>query len=369
MSGNTLHYFSGGNTARGFFSLYAPTIALLEKIIILRGGRGHVKSTLMNNVAKTIIKNGVDAELIHCSLSPDFIDGVIFPELKVGIFNGSDPHFIEPQENCITEVYVNIGDAWDSQQLSTKRDEIIHFMKARKLAHENAYQAYAKALTIHGEWELIFNGNTDTQKLHALAEKLITHFFNELSLDKPSNVQHRFLGSATSRGAVDFVPNLTENIQKRYFIKGRPGFGKSILFKKLVQTAENNGFDIEIYHCGLDPNSLDMLIFRELSIAIFDSEAPHEYFPTRENDEIIDLYKETILPDTDKIFAEQIQHIAGRYLEKMVEGNNHLAAAKKAHDALEHIYYETVDYTKIAEVQKEIEDKILQLIQVLDITD
>ena len=43
--------------------------------------------------------------------------------------------------------------------------------------------------------------------------------------------------------------------------------------------------------------------------------------------------------------------------------------SKKAHDALEHIYYETVDYTKIAEIQKEIEDKILQLIHVLDITD
>ena len=77
---------------------------------------------------------------------------------------------------------------------------------------------------------------------------------------------------------MDYVPNLTENIRKRYFLKGRPG-RKINSFEKLASVALNRGFDVEIYHCGFDPNSLDMVILRELDIAIFDSTAPHEYFP------------------------------------------------------------------------------------------
>ncbi|MEK4229818.1 PRK06851 family protein [Solibacillus sp. FSL H8-0538] len=361
MKGKTIHYFSGGNTARGYFSLFDSNFGRLEKLFILKGGPGKGKSTLILNIAEAIIDKGIDAELIHCSLDPDSIDGVIFPELKAGIIDGTDPHIVEPKILDAAEEYVNLGDAWNSEQLSTKRDEIIQLMQKRKEAHKQAHQAYAEALSIHDEWEAIYIGNMDFGKLNAVTENLKTKFFKDFFLDKQSNVQHRFLGAATSKGAVDFVPNLTENIQKRYFLKGRPGSGKSTLLKKLAYAAESKGYDVEIYHCGFDPNSLDMLIFRELSIAIFDSTAPHEYFPTREDDEIVDLYKEAILPDTDKIFAEQINHIAARYRRKMNDGTASLAAAKTANDQLENIYYETVDFAKITEIQHEIENIILEI--------
>lgn len=35
-----------------------------------------------------------------------------------------------------------------------------------------------------------------------------------------------------------------------------------------------------------------MLIIPELSVCIFDSTAPHEYFPNRESDHTIDMYKQ-----------------------------------------------------------------------------
>ena len=44
-------------------------------------------------------------------------------------------------------------------------------------------------------------------------------------------MKHRFLGAATPKGAVDFVPNLTEGLPHRYFIKGPPGPGKSTMLK------------------------------------------------------------------------------------------------------------------------------------------
>ena len=156
----------------------------------------------------------------------------------------------------------------------------------------------------------------DFEKANQLTDSLLTSFFGEVTLNKPSKVQHRFLGAATPVGAVDFVPNLTEDVPKRYFIKGRPGSGKSTMLKKIVAEGEKRGFDIEVYHCGFDPNSLDMIIIRELGIAIFDSTAPHEYFRSRDSDEIIELYGTIIAEGTDEKFAEPIRECTVKYREK-----------------------------------------------------
>src|SRR5690606_25296046 len=125
---------------------------------------------------------------------------------------------------------------------------------------------------------------------------------------------------------------------KRYFIKGRPGSGKSTMLKKLAAAATERGFDIELYHCGFDPNSLDMLIVRELGFAIFDSTAPHEYFPVHDTDEIIDMYALCIAPGTDEAHATELSDISARYRAKMDESIARLAEAKRWRDELEEVY-------------------------------
>ncbi|MBK3494125.1 PRK06851 family protein [Viridibacillus sp. YIM B01967] len=360
MSGTALHYFSGGNTARGYFSLFDSNFTGLEKVFILKGGPGTEKSILMKNIAKDWQEKGYDVELVHCSSDSDSLDGVIFPTLKIGIVDGTEPHVIEPKAPGAIEEYVNLGDAWDSLQLSAKKDEIIQLIKERKEAYDKAYQTYAEALAVHDEWEKIYITNMDFEKLNKVTEQLKTTFFGEIFLNKQANIQHRFLGAATPKGAVDYVPNLTENIRKRYFLKGRPGSGKSTLLKKLASVALNRGFDVEIYHCGFDPNSLDMVILRELDIAIFDSTAPHEYFPDREGDEIVDLYKLAIVPGTDEKYEEQIKKISTRYRNKMNEGTSCLAEAKKSNDKLEGIYQKAVDFTIIVDIQKKIETTLVE---------
>ena len=102
-------------------------------------------------------------------------------------------------------------------------------------------------------------------------------------------VKHRFFGGATCKGAVDYVPELIELVGKRFFIKGRPGSGKSTMMKKIVAAAEQKGYDVDVYHCGFDAQSLDMVMVRELDWGIFDSTAPHEYFPSCEKEHVIDV--------------------------------------------------------------------------------
>ena len=366
MVGKVLHYFAGGNTAKGFYSLYDSNLAGLEKLFILKGGPGSGKSTIMKKIGQEWLDKDYDIEYLHCSSDKDSIDGVIIPALKVGLVDGTAPHVIEPKAPGAVEEYVNLGAAWYSEQLVAERTNIIKLTNARSRSFESAYAHFAKALEIHDEWEEIYKANIDFVKLNGLTNKLIQGFYRDIYLNKKADVRHRFLGAATPEGAVDYIPNITKDVQRRYFLKGRPGSGKSTMLKKIAKSAEQRGFDVEMYHCGFDPDSLDMVIVREVGIAIFDSTAPHEYFPSLEGDEIIDIYKTAILSGTDEIYADQIKDVSSRYREKMNEATACLAKAKEQHDELEAIYVKAMDFTAVDDMTKDIQEQIVERAQAVD---
>lgn len=354
LAGTVRHYYAGGNTARGFYSLFDSNLEGLDRIYILKGGPGSGKSSLMKAIGEQWHDAGYDVEYIHCASDNESIDGVIVPQLKVGIVDGTAPHVIEPKVPGAVEEYVNLGTAWDSDKLADERGKIEALNQSISAAYRQAYEGFETALAIHDEWEAIYIKHMDFAKADQLASELMTTFFGVSRLDKESTVVHRFLGAATPNGAVDFVPNLTGDVAKRYFIKGRPGSGKSTLLKRLASAAETRGFDVEIYHCGFDPHSLDMIILRELGIAIFDSTAPHEYAPEREGDHIIDMYELAIEPGTDERYAAQLKDVSQRYSAQMKEAIASLADAKQQHDELEAIYIDAMDFGKIDEIRERI---------------
>lgn len=356
-----MNYYAGGNTARGFHSLYNSNLQGLNRLFILKGGPGTGKSSLMKKVGSQWLDNGYNIELLHCSSDNESIDGVIIPALGVGIVDGTAPHVIEPQAPGAIEEYINLGKAWNSSKLALEKNNILKLNGKISESFQTAYSTFADALKVHDEWEKIFISNMDFAKADRLTTNLIDKFFGKIKLNKKSDVRHRFLGAATPKGAVDFVPNLTEDLSKRYFIKGRPGSGKSTMLKKLAAVAEERGLDVEVYHCGFDPNSLDMVIVRELGFAIFDSTAPHEYFPSSGTDEIIDMYEELIAPGTDDFYADEIVDISGRYSGKMKEAISYLAQAKSLHDDLEKIYVDAMDFGVVEEIQQEIIAEIEQI--------
>lgn len=361
VAGKIKNYYAGGNTARGFHSLYDSNLQGLERLFILKGGPGTGKSTLMKNIGNEWKEKGYEIEFLHCSSDNNSIDGVIIPALKVGIVDGTAPHVIEPKTPGAVEEYINLGAAWDAKALVGEKKNIQRLTNQISASFNLAYSTFKQALDVHDDWEKIYIENMDFEKADQLTNKLIQSFFGKLKINKQSDIRHRFLGAATPKGAVDFVPNLTEDIEKRYFIKGRPGSGKSTMLKKLAAAAEERGIDAEVYHCGFDPNSLDMVIFRELGIAIFDSTAPHEYFPDRDSDEIIDMYELLITPGTDEAYEDKIKPIAESYKGKMKEAISYLARAKELHDHLEGIYVPAMNFAVVDHIQEKISEEIREL--------
>lgn len=361
MAGTIRNYYAGGNTAKGFQSLFDSNIKDLQRLFILKGGPGTGKSSLMKKIGEEWGSKGCNIEYLHCSSDNNSIDGVIIRDLQVGVVDGTAPHVIEPKAPGAVEEYVNLGEAWDAKKLVAHKEEIIQISKQISDSYQMAYSLFAEGLRVHDEWEVFYIKNMNYSEANKLTLELIDQFFGGVKLNKSADVRHRYLGAATPLGPVDFIQNLTADIENRYFIKGRPGSGKSTMLKKIAAVGEELGYDVEIYHCGFDPNSLDMVILREIGIAIFDSTAPHEHFPDRETDKVIDMYERAITPGTDEKYAAEISVIKERYTAKMKEATSYLAKVKELHDTLENIYIASMDFTIVDKKYEELRNEIIRI--------
>lgn len=338
MAGTIRNYFAGGHTARGFTRFYESNLCDLAYVFILNGGSRKGKTALMKQIAEVGAAIGNEVERMHCASDNQFLDGVILPALKIGVVEETVLSGVEPTESGAIFRWVTMGPHLDRQDMEAKRDEAATLHSQIRESYQKAYEAFAEALRIHDEWEAIYIRHMNVAKADECTQNMIQTLFGGRQTGKQAVVRHRFLGAATPNGPVDFIQNLTEDIPQRFFIKGRPGSGKSTMLKKLAAAAEERGFDVEVYHCGFDPNSLDMVIVRELGVAVFDSTAPHEYFPEREGDEIIDMYEIAIEPGTDEAYAEELRDIVQRYTAKMKEATTCLAVAKSLYDEWEGLY-------------------------------
>lgn len=357
-----MHYFACGNTARGFWNFFESNLADLKKVYILKGGPGTGKSTLMKRIGKQYLNKGYDIEYIHCSSDPDSLDGMIVRSLSFGIVDGTAPHVIEPSIPGAVEEYVNLGISWDTHLLKKAARNIKDIKEQITECYTNVYERFKEALETYDEWKKIYIQNMDIIKAEEMGDYLLELIFSSVVFKEQGRIYHRFLGGSTPYGTMDYVENLTDGLSTRYFIKGRPGSGKSTMLKKLLKKAEELGVTTEVYHCGFDPNSLDMLIFPELSLCIFDSTAPHEYYPKEEHDLVIDMYEECIKPETDEDNVELIEDIKKRYNEMIEEGISYLSKAKALHDELEQYYVRATDYeivdVLIGDLIEKIEDNL-----------
>lgn len=361
MPGTIRKYFTCANSSKGFVNYFSSSLEGMEKIYILKGGPGTGKSTLMKKIGNYFLDKGEDVEYIYCSSDASSLDGVIICGKKAAIVDGTAPHVIEPQVPGAIEEYVNLGDAWDGKKLQGEKEKIRTIKHQISYCYDVVYQLMKDAKTVHDAWEQVYVTNTDYEKLNQVSEEFVQKLLNGCMEETQGTVTDRFFGATTPDGSVNYIENLTGDLEKRYFIKGRPGTGKSTLLKKLASQAQNKGLDVEVYHCSFDPDSLDMVIMRGLGVCVFDSTAPHELFPSRDTDEIIDLYEAAVKEGTDEDNAAVLAVLEKQCGDLNAKAREQLGMIHTLHDELEKPYIAAMDFKVIDKKTKELIKKIAKL--------
>jgi len=352
------HYFVRGHTAHGAHFLHRSAFGGLNKIFVLTGPQGAGKSTVLRSLADRLLDQGQHVQCFHSPLRSEELDGIILTELKVGLIDGRVYEGIAEKE-AGEIAFIDFGKALDNRLVSPEQSGEIEELKGKlDRAYSQAYGAFLTALRIHDEWEKYYIESMDFGKADRIAQDLIQQLYAGHEGDTPTAGRHLFFGAATPKGAFDFIQSLTAGLVRRIFIKGRPGSGKSTLLKKLAAAAEQKGIVVQVFHCGFDPNSLDMLIFPTLGTAIFDSTAPHEYFPDRDGDEVLDMYALTMSAGTDEAYAAELAAIKQRYTAKMKEATAFLAEAEAIDSQIKAYYVAATNFSIVEELRLQLQSEL-----------
>lgn len=351
--GRIKRVFPGGNTAQGFYSFYDSVLQGLEHIFIIKGGPGTGKSTLMRRIGLAMADRGYDVEFLCCSSDNDSLDGVIIPEIKLGLVDGTAPHIVDPKNPGVVDEILNLGEFWNERYLRSHGDEIIDCNHRVWKNFEEAYKLLAEAKVIHDELESYYLAGMDFDKADQITNELIGEIFTRQPV-----VKHLFASAITPEGVRNYIDNITQDIKTRYIIKGRPGTGKSVLTNKVAQAAVEQGYSIEMYHCEFDPDSVDMLLIPELSIALIDGTAPHVIEDNRAGDKIIDMLQCLNLSIIEDNF-DKLTVVEESFNEKMKKAISFIANAKKVHDEMEAFYIAAMNFEALDAFREKIFNRIL----------
>ena len=94
----TTSFFVGANSGEGFQNLFPEMVDLEDTydFMILKGGAGVGKNTFMREIGRAMEAAGAEVEYLWCSGDPGSLDGVVFPQLRCAIADGTAPHAAAP---------------------------------------------------------------------------------------------------------------------------------------------------------------------------------------------------------------------------------------------------------------------------------
>lgn len=316
----TIPYFTHAHTSKGYVQTLRSNVADLERVIALHHPSPVVMTALFHELIDLFEKEEI--EIIHSTQNVSWIEGVIIRADSIAYVR--DSALTGEHE---ADVHIDLRPFFPSEK---KTEANNHAKEGSDEIYQAAYRHFQQSLQIHQQLERIYTKEMNFSAADSLANSLIEELFpTDGSKRKKRRVYERFFGTITSNGLIHFVAELIEPIETRIFLKGRAGTGKSTFMNNVLRTALQKNYQCEKYRCSFDPDSVDMIIIRELNCCIFDSSPPHEFFPSRKNDRIIDLYEKTVNPTIETLYKKEIATYQNLYKNEMEKGMSKLKEAEQ----------------------------------------
>ncbi len=344
----SIRYFARANSCIGSVNYMKSNLNGIQKVYLVSTRFDYLKSVFISRQASYLQDRGEECEYLCNPLRANTYDGFILRGKGIAVIDGQ---LIPADNSCIT---VDADCCIDHKCRTMLADytKVTDTELADKL--EAVYSVYSGAKKIHDEWEKLYIENMDFARLDTFCAETISRLVPEAKRDRNGMVYDRFFGAATDTGNINYIDNITDSLGKRYFIKGRPGTGKSTFLKKLASALCGAGYDCEVYHCGFDPASLDMVVCRELDFCVFDSTSPHEKFPVEQSDEILDFYVNSGLEGVDENLSHKLLDVQLRYSKMMALSRLYLEEAASTRRELDDKVRECIDFEILNSIVYEI---------------
>ena len=330
----TRHLFPGSNTAAGFTGFFESLHAAARRTVILKGGPGVGKSTLMGKVGMHYERLGLDTAYYHCSGDPDSLDAVAVPALGLLVMDGTAPHIVDPSLPGAKDGILNLGVCLDEEQLACQAEEIAALNRDIAGCYAQAYRYLRAALTLREDAAAVYDAALPEKEKRVLQRELIAL----LPAAGPGAENHAFCQAITWKGILQETDEL---LNETVCCLDLPwGFNADALLRPVWEAAGRQGMPRTAWHDPLDAGKLGHVT---AGTAVFTTAVLMDgvlYSP--------DMDESALRREASRLTFDRAA--CDLMVNQAVEA---LAQAKQKHDALERYYIDAMDYDRLEEIQQE----------------
>ncbi|MBQ8690158.1 MAG: hypothetical protein IJ515_07350 [Clostridia bacterium] len=256
-------YFAAANGYSGFRSYFNDVFSPFEfsNILILKGGPGTGKSSIMKKLISEFEHHVDSIEAIHCSSDPESLDGIILEHngSMVAVIDGTAPHMTDPQIPGASEEIVNLGVAWNKELLKNNRQKI----EKHSVLKSDAYKSAYSHLFIAGEINSLCY--TAVEKMY---DKDDSEIISSLSSNATggSSIKRRLISSYGKNGFthLETLYNFTDKIYTPIGIYG----SEYVFMNHLFASLKGKGADMIVCPSPLDANKIEGIYIYSAKTAV-----------------------------------------------------------------------------------------------------
>ena len=331
------NFFAGANSGDGFQNLFPEVVDLEDTcdLMVLKGGPGVGKNTFMREIGRTMEAAGTPVEYLWCSGDPDSLDGVVLPEIRCAVVDGTAPHVIEPKYPAAVDRYVDLGRFYDLTAAKAAAEEVKARTRDYKAAYARAYRNLKAARQVELDAAAAVRQTFDRERLERRTAGIIARELRRRG-GEAGRTTRRFLGSITHRGYIwrfDSVDTLCPKVYE--FADSWELAGEALA--AIHRAAAEKGWDTIACCAPEEPDRLEHLLIPGLGLAFVTSNPGMAYGKKPFRRIRVDAMA---VPEGRARLRFQARMTA--LLRE--EGTAALRDAKAGHDALEAVYNPYVDF-------------------------
>ncbi len=322
-------YFAALNTGAGFQSRFEEIFSDVCHTVILKGGPGTGKSTLIRAVAAEAENRGLDVEYFLCSSDPKSLDGVLIGDSVLAVIDGTSPHCVDPKMPGVRDEIVNLGQFWSPSLLRCASGEIEYFLKKIKTLYGEVYELMRMSALAENLAEKTVLRYLDKEKMDAAAERLARLFKGD-----GQKTRYRGLSSLGTRGRVFLDSYEALSSEVCYF---RDKYRVSHLFLDSLKSK------LTLRGVGIDYSEspvfcrTDGIFARDLQVSFVAKEG--------EGDKIINM--ERFISRGISAEKSDLKYLRKASSEALSVAEKKLSEIGELHDSLEKIYIDAMDFREM----------------------